>query len=279
MARHRLVRGSRQCTHLRHWGENSVTTWSPGATSVTSSPTASTTPAPSCPSTAGAYPDGSAPEAVYMSVWHTPQACSRTSTSRAFGASSSTSWTTSGAPNSSRTAARICIALLSLERSSAAIVRVASSRVSADVLIGVYPPAELSALHRRRRPPSHPFAEPGLTLTHLGRGAVWLALRALGLGRGSRLAMPAYHCGSEVEAAHLAGIELDFYRVDAQLRVDEDDLARAAAASDATYLISCFGFPMPDPPAGTRVIEDAAHGLFSRDADGRPLGSRGDAAV
>ena len=158
--------------------------------------------------------------------------------------------------------------------------------MSADVLIGVYPPAELSALRTRRRPPAFPFAEPGLTLTHLGRGAAWLALRALGLGRGSRLAMPAYHCGSEVEAAHLAGIELDFYRVDAQLRVDPEDLARAAAASDATYLISCFGFPMPEldvgpptrPPAG-RVIEDAAHGLFSADGDGRPLGSRGDAAV
>ena len=91
--------------------------------------------------------------------------------------------------------------------------------------------------------------------------------------------MPAYHCGSEVEAAHLAGIELDFYRVDAQLRVDEEDLARAAAACDATYLISCFGFPMPEPPTGTRVIEDAAHGLFSRDGAGRPLGARGDAAV
>jgi dTDP-4-amino-4,6-dideoxygalactose transaminase len=151
--------------------------------------------------------------------------------------------------------------------------------VSADVLIGVYPPAELSALRPRRRPPAYPFAEPGLTLTHLGRGAVWLALRALGLGRGSRIAMPAYHCGSEVEAAHLAGIDIDFYRVDAQLRVDEEDLARAAAACDATYLISCFGFPMPQPPAGARVIEDAAHGLFSRDAAGRALGAGGDAAV
>jgi dTDP-4-amino-4,6-dideoxygalactose transaminase len=151
--------------------------------------------------------------------------------------------------------------------------------VSADVLIGVYPPAELSAVRRRRNPPAYPFGEAGVTLTHLGRGAVWLALRALGLGRGSRVAMPAYHCGSEVEAAHLAGAELDFYRVDAQLRVDEDDMARAAAASDATYLISCFGFPMPEPPSGTRVIEDAAHGLFSRDPQGLPLGSRGAAAV
>src|SRR3954454_6952207 len=44
-----------------------------------------------------------------MSVWQTPQASSRTSTSPARGSASSTSWTASGAPNSSRTAALICI--------------------------------------------------------------------------------------------------------------------------------------------------------------------------
>src|SRR5205085_4986392 len=106
------------------------------------------------------------------------------------------------------------------------------------------------------------------------------ALEALGLGRGSRLAMPAYHCGSEVEAAHLAGVQIDFYRVDGQLRVDADDLARAAAGADAVYLISHFGFPMAEVPGDARlVIEDAAHALFSADPAGRPLGSRGDAAV
>src|SRR3954447_14116250 len=44
-----------------------------------------------------------------MSVWQTPVATSRTSTSPAFGSASSTSWTTSGAPNSSNTAARILV--------------------------------------------------------------------------------------------------------------------------------------------------------------------------
>src|SRR5205807_8092842 len=103
-----------------------------------------------------------------------------------------------------------------------------------------------------------PLDLPDLRLTPLGRGAVWLALEALGLGRGSCVAMPAYHCGSEVEAAHLAGVEIDFYRVDEQLRVDADDLARAAADADAVYLISHFGFPMADIPADARlVIEDA----------------------
>ena len=37
-------RSDRQWMHSRHWGENSVTTWSPGATLVTPSPTSSTTP-------------------------------------------------------------------------------------------------------------------------------------------------------------------------------------------------------------------------------------------
>src|SRR3954453_11092975 len=105
----RLVGSSRQCTHSRHWGEKRVTTWSPTARSRTPSPTASTTPPPSWPSTVGEYPDGSTPEAVYRSVWHTPQATSRTSTSPARGSARSTSWTTSGAPNSSSTAARILV--------------------------------------------------------------------------------------------------------------------------------------------------------------------------
>ena len=54
IAMHRFVRVERQWTHSRHWGEKSVTTWSPGATNATPSPTRSTTPAPSWPSTAGA---------------------------------------------------------------------------------------------------------------------------------------------------------------------------------------------------------------------------------
>ena len=114
-----------------------------------------------------------------------------------------------------------------------------------DTLIAVYPPLEPGSLLRRARRDAFPWSEPGLRLTHLGRGAAWLALEALGLGKGDRVAMPAYHCGSEVEAAHLRGCEVDFYRVDAQLRVDEDDMRRVAMESDLLYLISDFGFPCP----------------------------------
>ena len=147
-----------------------------------------------------------------------------------------------------------------------------------DTLIPVYPPLETEAL-RRSRGPGYPFAEPGLSFTHLGRGAVWLALRRLGVGEGSRVAMPAYHCGAEVEAVRLSGAEIEWYRVDEDLGVDVEDLERATRESDVAYVISHFGFPMPPLPEGVPVIEDAAHALFSEDAEGRPLGSRGDAAI
>jgi len=145
-------------------------------------------------------------------------------------------------------------------------------------LLSVYPPLETDAL--RPRPParSFPFDQPALSLTHLGRGAVWRALAALGLKPGGRLAMPAYHCGSEVEAARLAGLDIAFYRVKADLSVDEDDLARVAATCDAAYVISCFGFPTVARPPATVLIEDVAHGLFSADGD-RWLGAGADAAI
>jgi len=151
--------------------------------------------------------------------------------------------------------------------------------MSADMLATVYPPLAPASLARpARRNRTFPFDRTGLTLTHLGRGAVWLALRSLGLGPGKRIAMPAYHCGSEVEAARLAGVEIDFYRVDAQLQVDREDLARVAAGCDAVYLISAFGFPTASAPQGVVAIEDAAHALFSCDGS-TPIGSLADAAI
>ena len=130
----------------------------------------------------------------------------------------------------------------------------AAPAMSASLLATVYPPLAPAGLLRPRPRDVFPFDRDGLTYTHLGRGAVWLALRALGLGAGKRIAMPAYHCGSEVEAARLAGLAIDFYRVDPELRVDRDDLERVAAGCDAVYLISNFGFPMTAPVAG--VVDD-----------------------
>src|ERR1051326_5896077 len=68
---------------------------------------ASTTPAPSSPSTIGTGTPFQLPSAACRQLWHTPLAVMRTSTSPARGASSSTSSTWSGLPRSNRTEARI----------------------------------------------------------------------------------------------------------------------------------------------------------------------------
>ncbi len=114
MARHRLVCGLRQWTHSRHWGENSVTTRSPGATlrDARRRP-ARPRPRPRARAPSARSPRGRRRRRVYRSVWQTPQASRRTSTSPARGSASSTSVTFSGAANSSSTAARIFTALLS----------------------------------------------------------------------------------------------------------------------------------------------------------------------
>ena len=63
-----------------------MTTWSPGANPVTPGPVSSTIPAPSWPSTIGRGPGRSC---TVRSVWHTPHATTRTSSSPAWGGPSS----------------------------------------------------------------------------------------------------------------------------------------------------------------------------------------------
>ncbi len=85
---------------------NEQTTWSPTATRVTPSPTASTMPAPSWPPTTGIR-IGASPFWMWSSEWHSPAAMNLTRTSLAFGSSSSTSVISHGVPGSYRMAARV----------------------------------------------------------------------------------------------------------------------------------------------------------------------------
>ena len=78
-------RPARQALQVPQDGIMQSTTRSPGATCATPSPTASTVPAPSCPSTIGQRPSPRRPSARCRSEWQTPQAAMRTSTSPAFG--------------------------------------------------------------------------------------------------------------------------------------------------------------------------------------------------
>ncbi|RIK10785.1 MAG: hypothetical protein DCC49_02345 [Acidobacteria bacterium] len=149
------------------------------------------------------------------------------------------------------------------------------------MIVSVYPPLERGILFGAKPDRlEFPMTDERCVLTHLGRGAVWLALKALGVPK--RVAMPAFHCGSEVEAARALGIKIEFYRVSSDLEVDVDHMTEVARGCDALYLISNFGFPTPYEEArsaGKIVIEDVAHGLFSSSPSGRPLGNGADAAI
>ena len=76
-------------------------------TLVTPRPTSSTMPPPSCPRITGNSPSGSAPDSVNASVWHTPEATIRTSTSPALGPARSTLSIVKGLPASQATAALV----------------------------------------------------------------------------------------------------------------------------------------------------------------------------
>src|SRR5277367_2542395 len=109
---HRLGWPDRHCGQLPQKPERQATTWSPGLTVVTSAPTASTTPAPSWPSTIGrSSGNRPIPSTTCRSLWHTPVATVRTSTSRPHGWSTSTCSIVSGAWTLRKTAALISIGL------------------------------------------------------------------------------------------------------------------------------------------------------------------------
>jgi len=92
--------------------------------------------------------------------------------------------------------------------------------------------------------------------------------------------MPSFHCGMEVRAAVDAGLTPRYYRVRADLSVDEDDLAaRRRETPGAALLIHYFGFAQPSasriaPP----LVEDCSHAFLSR-VGGVPVGAHGVAAA
>jgi perosamine synthetase len=142
------------------------------------------------------------------------------------------------------------------------------------------------------RPPLYPLdhlGRPDAQLFYLARAGVYHTVRHWLRGHMDGVVlMPAYHHGVEVEAVRAAGARIVFYRVDANLRTDIDDVADKVATVPgvcALYVTHFVGFAQPVAEArtlararGLRLFEDCALALFSRTPDGTPLGSFGDAA-
>jgi perosamine synthetase len=113
-----------------------------------------------------------------------------------------------------------------------------------------------------------------------GRAAIYWACRGLGLASGTRIWMPALHCGVEVQAALDAGLNPEFYRIVDDLTIDEEDLERKLSCKPGVvFLIHYFGFAQSSIKRiadlcrrrGSVLIEDCGHALFS-EFQGRELG-------
>jgi perosamine synthetase len=98
--------------------------------------------------------------------------------------------------------------------------------------------------------------------------------------------MPAYHHGIEVETVRALGASVRFYPLDAELRLNPDEVRqRMGARTRAIYVTHYFGFPQPVSAIrqlcderGLVLFEDCALSLFSK-GEGLPLGTQGDLAI
>lgn len=122
--------------------------------------------------------------------------------------------------------------------------------------------------------------------TSSGRAALFAALQQMNLPRGSRVLVPTYHCPTMVAPVVEAGLEPQFYPLDAQgePRLDAID-ASPGERPRAMFVAHYFGLPrsLAKVHAWCRardvvLVEDCAHSFFGM-AGERPVGAWGDYAV
>jgi dTDP-4-amino-4,6-dideoxygalactose transaminase len=131
-----------------------------------------------------------------------------------------------------------------------------------------------------------PLDQPGCAHFSRGRHAIRHGIHALGLPPDAVVLVPAYHCGSEIEALRVAGVECRFYEGSASLEPDEAELAKLLDDRVvALYLIHYLGFPQDElrwrrwcDAHGLLLIEDVAQGWLAT-IEGRPIGSLGDLSI
>jgi CelD/BcsL family acetyltransferase involved in cellulose biosynthesis len=154
-------------------------------------------------------------------------------------------------------------------------------------LLEVLPSTPAGALARRpAKDLPFPLLEPSSRLYSLGRHALAQGVRALGLGEGDELLVPAYHCGSEVEALERSGVVCRFFEADAMLRPEESVLeALVGPKTRGLYLIHYLGFPQDSgrwrrwcDERGLLLVEDAAPAWLAT-SGGAPTGAEADLSI
>jgi perosamine synthetase len=120
-----------------------------------------------------------------------------------------------------------------------------------------------------------------------GRIAIGLALRALGVGPGDVVLVPAYHSPSMVPPAHWCGADVAFYRVHPDTAPDLADIETHLAKGRVKAILATHFFGIPHDLAplralcdrhGAGLVEDCAHAFFGA-RDGVAVGSVGDYAI
>lgn len=141
-------------------------------------------------------------------------------------------------------------------------------------------------LGRGKETPQSAFIPQG-QLYMYGRYALVEALRRAGVGRGTAVLLPAFHCRTIVDAVLHLEAEPRFYPVGARLEPDFGRLADLAAPGDvrALLLTHNFGFAnVPDEAEAfcrardIALVEDCAHAFYGSH-NGRALGSIGQYAT
>lgn len=124
-------------------------------------------------------------------------------------------------------------------------------------------------------------------LLNSGRSAIFIALRALGIGHGDEVLIQAYTCNAVPNPVLWTGAVPIYVDIDkSTLNMDVSDLrAKITPNSKAIIVQHTFGNPAPireilkiAEEHKLRVIEDCAHSLGSR-LDNRLLGTFGDLSI
>jgi dTDP-4-amino-4,6-dideoxygalactose transaminase len=120
-----------------------------------------------------------------------------------------------------------------------------------------------------------------------GRIAIGLALRALGVGPGDVVLVPAYHSPSMIPPAHWCGAEVAFYRVRPDTAPDLADIEAHVATGRVKAILATHFFGIQHDLTllralcdrhGIGLVEDCAHCFFGA-RDGVAVGSVGDYAI
>ena len=123
------------------------------------------------------------------------------------------------------------------------------------------------------------FVASNLYLFSYARHAFRELLRVMAVGSGDIVYIPSFICRDMLSPINDCGAQVVFYEVDLKLRAKLKSSVKAKLVLAVNY----FGFAQDLDPFyeyckinGALLVEDNAHGLFSRDQKGELLGSRGD---